>query len=422
MDRPRALFIAPSPPARTGNGLAMRLGIFAEALARVADTELMIVPVAGTGDSALTAALGMPATTVPVAHRADTNFRLLTMMKDPAERLDAFRRWSRQPARLAFTACSAGHSYSYEGPAIRPVHTGRLYLAEAGRACPPGLIRSISTRTTLCLAPARAARSCRWQESRPTGAGGGRCETALLAATAERFEAMFIAGREDGSRIAARHRGCAGDRPQRRGFPSTHRAPGRQQYPAVRRQSGLAPNIEGLVWFVDRVLPRILARRTVRLKIVGRGPIGPVARLLDHPQIDLIGEVDNVADAYAAATPRHRSAPLRRGNAYQADRGGGVRYRPSQPRLLPGPRFRPASRWEADGPEAFAAAVLDALASPDERAARARRARDAARLSHDRSQIVDSSPAASPISLRMALAPLPCCEAKTPPPRSFAGR
>ena len=47
--RPRVLFIAPTLPALTGNGLAMRMGVFAEALARWADVDLAVVPVAGGG-------------------------------------------------------------------------------------------------------------------------------------------------------------------------------------------------------------------------------------------------------------------------------------------------------------------------------------------------------------------------------------
>jgi hypothetical protein len=44
----RALMIAPAMPSTTGNGLAMRIGIFFEALARAYRVDLVVAPVAET--------------------------------------------------------------------------------------------------------------------------------------------------------------------------------------------------------------------------------------------------------------------------------------------------------------------------------------------------------------------------------------
>lgn len=51
----RIVVVAPTVPARTGNGLAMRAGMFLEALSEHADVDLVVVPVSGA-----TAGLGWP--------------------------------------------------------------------------------------------------------------------------------------------------------------------------------------------------------------------------------------------------------------------------------------------------------------------------------------------------------------------------
>ena len=47
MPQLRAVFISPIVPASTGNGLAMRMGLFVEALSRIARVDVIVVPVAG---------------------------------------------------------------------------------------------------------------------------------------------------------------------------------------------------------------------------------------------------------------------------------------------------------------------------------------------------------------------------------------
>ena len=77
--RPRALFIAPAMPALSGNGLAMRLGMFLEGLAAVAAVELVVLPIVGpaAASAALPEKLGIVPAIVPVAGRADTVFGLI---------------------------------------------------------------------------------------------------------------------------------------------------------------------------------------------------------------------------------------------------------------------------------------------------------------------------------------------------------
>ena len=95
--RPRALFVAPMLPAAGGNGLAMRLGVFLEALATFADVDLAVIPVAG-GTVARTPFLDAFGARLAIHHLAPetgTQFRLLSRLADPAARLDAFKAYGR---------------------------------------------------------------------------------------------------------------------------------------------------------------------------------------------------------------------------------------------------------------------------------------------------------------------------------------
>ena len=80
--RPRALMIAPAVPGEIGNGLAMRLGLFLEAFARVAEVDLAVLPVAGAANepTALLGRLGITPIMLP-CDRPDTRFALLSRLE-----------------------------------------------------------------------------------------------------------------------------------------------------------------------------------------------------------------------------------------------------------------------------------------------------------------------------------------------------
>src|SRR5262249_21841598 len=88
-----ALMIAPAVPARSGNGLAMRLGIFLEALRLALPVDLVVLSPPGfpqhTGD--LPETLGARRISLASARSIDTEFILLNRIRDEAARLAAFR-------------------------------------------------------------------------------------------------------------------------------------------------------------------------------------------------------------------------------------------------------------------------------------------------------------------------------------------
>ena len=49
--KPGILLISPMVPAQTGNGLAMRCGMFLDALHQVGNVDLLVVPVSGYRDA-----------------------------------------------------------------------------------------------------------------------------------------------------------------------------------------------------------------------------------------------------------------------------------------------------------------------------------------------------------------------------------
>ncbi len=63
------------------------------------------------------------------------------------------------------------------------------------------------------------------------------------------------------------------------------------------------PNVDGLIWFCREVLPRIREWSPIaqRLLIVGSGPTDDIRDLEHIPEVEIIGEVEQLADWYARA-------------------------------------------------------------------------------------------------------------------------
>jgi sugar transferase (PEP-CTERM/EpsH1 system associated) len=67
-------------------------------------------------------------------------------------------------------------------------------------------------------------------------------------------------------------------------------------------QMDYRPNIEGVTWFVETILPHIrLAHPDVRFAIVGRNPTDAVKALAKHPGVTVTGQVADVRGWLAAA-------------------------------------------------------------------------------------------------------------------------
>ena len=274
MSRPRALMIASAIPATTGNGFAMRLGIFLEALARVAEVDLVVLPVGGSASASyeLPARLGVFTGVLPLDDRFDTQFAMLMRIADPAERLAAFRTFGRPSYSACVTGSvvadlrAIGRQRSYD-----LVHVGRIYMAEAGLAA-----GATGARLSLDLdeddyVSQQSIAELRFATAGEAAAGWFRLEAdamdRMVRTFGDKFDRLWIASPEDRDTLAARHPDLDPivinnavdfpDNTERRDDGATLLFVGSFGYP---------PNAEGILWFADEIWPRLKARAKGRLR------------------------------------------------------------------------------------------------------------------------------------------------------------
>jgi glycosyltransferase involved in cell wall biosynthesis len=152
------------------------------------------------------------------------------------------------------------------------------------------------------------------------------------------------------------------------------------------------PNQDGVSWFVERVLPRLRARRpSATFSVVGRSPPeGLVRRLAALPGVALHASVPDVRVHLATAAAC--VVPLRV--------GGGSRLKICEALAMGRPVVSTTVGAEglhvddgvvlADGEDALADACARVLASPAEAAARARRGRDAVLARHEWGRLAEA--------------------------------
>jgi len=378
--RPRVLFIAPTLPTRTGNGLAMRMGVFAEALARWADVDLVVVPAAG-GDVETTPfvqSLGLKLLRVAWDRQPDTHFALLSRLSDPAARLQAFEAYGKPT--LA-SALSPRLAESIAGL----VETGRYDLVHVGRSYMLPLVRFLphTTRVTLDVdEDDRASFASRASLARRLGnhvrAGWldqeGRACDGLIGAMAGRLHCAFASNVRECAHLARRHPGVRFET-----VPNAVEIP--RKAPRIDDghdilfvgSLGYEPNADGILWFSRTIMPRLRARLGhCRLTIAGANPPPAVRALGRHPNVRVLGFVDDLAAVYRRASLV--IAPM------QA--GGGTRIKVLEAAAhgvatvaslqASDGLFTPRQPWGwiCSYPSDFSAACIEALSNPSERARR----------------------------------------------------
>jgi glycosyltransferase involved in cell wall biosynthesis len=408
--RPKVLMIAPTVPDRTGNGLAMRMGIFLGALARVAEVDLVVPSVAGSFDApaSLPASLGVLMAAFPVQQLYDTRYQMLRRLADPAERLAAFRGYGRPSYAAAVSgevlaymkALGAERSYDL-------VHAGRIYMAEAALAA-----ATAGTRLSLDLdeddyASLRSIGEIRDRRGHAFEAEWFRIDADasdhMVAELAGRFDRTWIASDEDRASLTVRHAEVA---------PVVLRN-AVEFPPAPRRRDdgrtlmfvgsfGYDPNVEGILWFAQEIWPRLRARfkGPLRTVVVGPDPPRPVKNLecrrglmrLFGPNPDFVvrGRVADLRRAYEETTLA--IAPLRAG------RGTRLKLLEAAAEAVPviatgdaahGLPRDPPWAWIGDDAAGFAQACADALGNPEERARRVAQGRALIAAEYDRAKVVE---------------------------------
>jgi glycosyltransferase involved in cell wall biosynthesis len=384
----RSLMIAPTMPALSGNGLAMRMGVCLAALRRLGEVDLIVAPFAGGLDAppslsqaSLPQALGVETRIVPLAGREDTHFALIARLRDPAERLRAMRQYGRSAlaARLS-PPVLADVAAAFAGRRYDRVHVGRAYLARAGLAVAGAAALSLDADENDALALLSQA-AARRRAGEPLAAALLSAESEALAremrADLPQFPRLFASSAAEAASLRAFAPGarlCVA--------PNAARVAGRPRDDGRTLlfvgNLGYWPNVEGLAWLLDRVWPRVVARvaEPPALWLAGGGCPPELARLARRAGARLLGAVDDLGAVYGRATLA--LAPLRC--------GGGTRIKIVEAALARVPVVATAfgaaglglragrDLWLADEAGDFAGAIREALA---DRGARRRRAASA---------------------------------------------
>jgi glycosyltransferase involved in cell wall biosynthesis len=375
--RPRVLFIAPTLPALAGNGLAMRMGVFAEALARWGDVDLAVVPVAG-GDVEHTPflqSLGVRLLRISWDRRPDTQYALLSRVADPAARLQAFKAYAKPTIASALTARLAENigDLASEG-SYDLVHLARSYMTPLACHLPE------STPVTLDLdEDDRASFASRATLARRSGdhfladwldQEGHACD-GLIAEIAGKLQRAFAANVRECENLARRHPGVSFET-----VPNAVKIPRRAPRIEDGRSIlfvgslGYQPNADSILWFATTIMPRLRTRfGRCRLTIAGANPPRAVRALGRHPDIRVLGFVDDLAELYRRASLL--IAPMQAGGGtrikvLEAAAFGIATVASPQAAAALFTRKQPWG-WICRRPSDFAAACAEALSEPRER-------------------------------------------------------
>jgi glycosyltransferase involved in cell wall biosynthesis len=401
--------ISPCMPDRTGNGLAMRMGIFLEALARVAELDLVVLAVAGRKEAPATLpeSLGIAPQVFAREAFSETRFEMLSRLDDPEARLAGFRAYSR-PSFSAPVSAPFLHRMEALGRERRYdlVHVGRGYMAEAGLAA-----AGEGTRLSLDLdeddhVSLESIAQLYAERGHPFAAEWFRIDAAaadrMVAAYAHRYDAVWIASPEDAGTLLQRHPTLypvlihnaveLPPKPIRRDDGATLLFVGTLGYP---------PNVEGLSWFAKDVWPRLARRagKPLRILVVGADPPKAVRNLARKPGLlgllggrtafSVLGRVADLREVYERTTLA--IAPLRAG------RGTRLKLLEAAAEAVPiastldaarGLPLDPPWAWIGNDAEGFAEACVAALRNPEERARRVERGRALIAAEYDRTKVV----------------------------------
>ncbi len=273
MTRPAILVLAPTAPADTGSGLAMRAGAFVEALARVGRVDVVIVPLFGPSTTAAPAWLARLADRVAMVDprdRLDSHFALVSRLADPDARAEAFARYGRPSLTAPLTVEVAAEIAAAMDRAYDLVHVARGYMAPLALSLP--LMGTGGGRPVLTLdADEDDARFARRRAAVRRRQGNldaarildleARAYERIAAQTLPAFAKVWVSSRQDleslrrsapGAALELAGNGATASLPMPRGGGR----PGRPVLLFV-GALGYEPNDEDVSWFLRRVWPHL---------------------------------------------------------------------------------------------------------------------------------------------------------------------
>ena len=384
--------IAPAMPVRQGNGMAMRLGQFLEAMAREFEVDLIVAPVAGavTAEGARWAeSFAGRVSVLDTQATLDTHLALIMQVADPEERAQAFARFGLPSlaARLTTTAALRCREVT-SGRGYDLIHASRSYCARLALSLGDGRqvfsldLDEDDERVFSALAAIDArhgqeeASAWRRLEARAFGQ--------LVKATVPRFDRVWVSSPTDAARLGGLtvtpNSIEAAPRPQRRDDGRTLLFVG---------SLGYEPNEDAVAWFLSAVWPR-LRTAGLRLRVVGPDAPERLRRMSRRSGVELVGWAADLRPHYEAATLC--IAPVRAGAGTRIKLlEAAVHGVPIVSTTLGAEGLGMADGrhlWLADTSARFATSIEDALSRPSERRRRARTARAWIAKHFDRAKVV----------------------------------
>ncbi|MGE5166795.1 MAG: glycosyltransferase [Sphingobacteriales bacterium] len=309
------LFLSPVVPAAHGNGLAMRVGFFLQAYARLFDVDLAVFPIVATPAGAIAFAQRFAArTTIFPQPGIDAHFRLVAAIDEPGARIDAFRRFGR-PSIAAFSAERARRALTdwAEAAAYDIVHVSRLYLGDlaaqwTAAARPPPRAMVLDCDEDDAKTYRRLAARDRG-EGRQQAATWAEAEADAFARLAQgilpRFDLTFVASAKELSSLSAWT-------PRIEVVPNVPPQVTRRNRCPIRRQGktilfvgtmGYAPNDDAARWMILRVLPQLrrACSAPVKLMVIGSHPGAMLRRLGRRRDVTITGTVRDLNAYYRRA-------------------------------------------------------------------------------------------------------------------------
>ncbi|MCR9195354.1 MAG: glycosyltransferase family 4 protein [Hyphomonas sp.] len=390
------LHVTPITPRPSGNGLAMRTAMFAEALSSIGRTEILVLgdepPVDCSNE-------GLQIRHWDTRGRHDTRLQLINAIGDPQARADALRALGRPFASRAVSLPIATEfaqltqQYPWSGILFSRAHLLPL-LDFLDHAPCPVIVDLDDDDGELARQRARLARR-----------NGEDAHGLWLETEADMLDAMVKRAAATVRLFTVASANVAETLNDRLSLSSIKTIANGIEIPSIdqiRRSASdkllfvgnlsYPPNADGLTWFIQNVWPRVLAvRPATSLMAAGSNPSKAVTDLFPAPQATLVRDPADLAPLYAAAAAG--IVPLRTGS------GSRIKILEAAAHNVPvvstvvgadGLALDPNQALFATptDPEAFSNACLACLSNPVEAAARAARLRAYVELMHERSGIV----------------------------------
>ena len=316
-DRPRLLFLSPVMPAPGGNGLAMRAGLFLDALAADYRIDLLVVPVAdpdcGGALPTYVAERTGKVRVLGLAETLDPLFAVIATLDDVEMRAAALAAYSRPfLCRHATGRAVARVAALFGAESYAALHVLRLYMAPLAlpfldRKPPPPAVLDLDEVES--HSHRRLADLCRLDDDAEAAARMDAEAEKFAAFEADwlgRFDRVLCSAETELDRLGKRVAPSAGavvPNALAAGPVAADDGAGPGDRFLFVGSMGFAPNADAVRYFCAEVWPAVRAGlgETARFTIVGSHPPAPVRDLAARPGVAVTGVVADVAPCYEEA-------------------------------------------------------------------------------------------------------------------------